>query len=621
MLQNYYSFFTFCLVHSSNQIREYHQDKKQDNSDRAPHLINLGITNRRLHDLRRTTITGRVALSLISPSTSNINIPQSALKNIGCLVVFLSKYIVSNTPKGDCFKIKHPIEREYVEMFCRQLGVTGNDTDFVGVHAISILVNRDLNPHYDSMNPTHKEDDFTFSVSVQIETNTLSEEVQHLALREYGATIPLCIVMYKRKALYHLCDRSDRLEEFVKSEPSRELGRSKLRYLLESTYSDADFVGNFFNRQRWDIQQTKFKIEKNKNFEENDIPMLVLKEAVDKMGYWSSFLHLFYQYAVSSNAITLDRCLEMVVFFGHQCNGTYIFTLAMRRVLLDGLIQNKADVSLYKLLAVECCRIRKQKYHENAKDVGSGRFPRHQTSGNVVYSSSKIKDVCKTLIMILNTARKDMILTEAHELSKKYKVFNDLIKSITDANSMNKLDGIGNVRAMNIVHLCSLIGLIPLDFYVHTPLHNTGGPGVYLREYHKYDANKTSQDIIHWSVEENRRLHEHFTTEFTGNHHENAACIIGRRIVRKDLFFYLPWYNIETKQFLPDDECQLMFRINGYRKNKWTLECYNGGNKVIPLHSADMDTSGKSIIQYKRLEDGRLCYEGHVVKHDIFTPK
>lgn len=337
-----------------------------------------------------------------------------ALKNIGCLLVFLSKDVIPLNPKGDCFKIKNDTERDYVEMFCRQLGISKCNSKFVGVHAISILINRELNPHYDSMNPTIKEEDFTFSVSVQVPTCTLPKEVQQVALEAYGHNVPLCIVMYKRKALYHLCKRKDCLDNFIRSDLSRQLGQSRLRVLLESTYSEADFVGNFFNKSQWNMQQSKFKTEV-KNIQNNNIPMLVMKEAVDKMGYWSVFLHLFYQYGLSSNGITLEHCLEMVIFFGHQCNGTYIFTRAMRHILLDGLIQKK-DVSLYQLLAEECCRLRGRNMHENAKDVGSGQFPRHQTSGSVIYNNSMIKAACVTLNMLLSAARRDMLLTEPHEL-------------------------------------------------------------------------------------------------------------------------------------------------------------------------------------------------------------
>ena len=132
---------------------------------------------------------------------------------------------------------------------------------------------------------------------------------------------------------------------------------------------------------------------------------------------------------------------------------------------------------------------------------------------------------------LLNIARKEMSGSQHSDLTKKYSLVSNLIDNIA-----KKLDGIGKLRGMNIVHLCSLVGLIPRDYYVHAPLHLSGGPGIYLCNFHGLEVSN-QKEIIRWSINENRKLVEHFTPEFTGNMHENAACIIGRAKVRKDLFF------------------------------------------------------------------------------------
>ena len=73
-------------------------------------------------------------------------------------------------------------------------------------------------------------------------------------------------------------------------------------------------------------------------------------------------------------------------------------------------------------------------------------------------------------------------------------------------------------------------------------------------------------------------LQQHYTSELTSNFVENGACIIGRSKQKKDVFYFVPWYNTKDSD-LTADCCQIMFRVNGFRKNNWTLECYGGGKK------------------------------------------
>ena len=66
--------------------------------ERSSEIINLGITNRRLHDLTRISITGRMALSLISTTTSHMNLSEQALSSIGRLLVYIQKKLLPTTP-------------------------------------------------------------------------------------------------------------------------------------------------------------------------------------------------------------------------------------------------------------------------------------------------------------------------------------------------------------------------------------------------------------------------------------------------------------------------------------------------------------------------------------------
>lgn len=59
-----------------------------------------------------------------------------------------------------------------------------------------------------------------------------------------------------------------------------------------------------------------------------------------------------------------------------------------------------------------------------------------------------------------------------------------------------------------------------------------------------------------------------------------------------------------------------MFWINGYRKNNWTLEGYDGGDKVIPLHSSI--TTSEDVIEYSS-NSVKLNERGHSVNLKLLS--
>ena len=99
--------------------------------------------------------------------------------------------------------------------------------------------------------------------------------------------------------------------------------------------------------------------------------------------------------------------------------------------------------------------------------------------------------------------------------------------------------------------------------------------------------------------------------------YENVACIIGRSSIKKDVFYFLPWYDTKTLKLLHVNCIQLFFRINGYRKNYWTLEAYLPDDKIVKLHSTEMDRNRSSVIVYNMSDTG-FYNSGHQIKYDLF---
>ena len=52
------------------------------------------------------------------------------------------------------------------------------------------------------------------------------------------------------------------------------------------------------------------------------------------------------------------------------------------------------------------------------------------------------------------------------------------------------LTGFGNLRSQALIQLSSLFGLISLDFYTYIPMHLSGGPGKFLRDYMHWEQSE-----------------------------------------------------------------------------------------------------------------------------------
>ena len=274
--QGYQNQMMSCCQYLWNTLFRSNQDDKQ----RASNLINLGLTNRRLDKLRRITITGRVGLNLIETSTKTISLDSNALKGIGRLLMYVIDECLPHTPYANVFKSTNKYEREYLQLFGKQLLLEGNELSRFCFPAISILVNKDLNPHCDSMNPMQLDVDYTFSLSVQVPITKvpiiLQKQIQHL----YPYTVPMCLVIYKRKALVYYCKRMLSVDTYINEVPHKKVGRQKLVEMIRRVGTYADYQGMFFNRtNRTQIEKSFNDI--NHNTYQGKISKV--PEAVDKM--------------------------------------------------------------------------------------------------------------------------------------------------------------------------------------------------------------------------------------------------------------------------------------------------------------------------------------------------
>ena len=121
----------------------------------------------------------------------------------------------------------------------------------------------------------------------------------------------------------------------------------------------------------------------------------VYDEAVDKLGFWSPLLHVFYLYAYV-NKITREDVLSFVLFFCHQCNTTEIIIQSFIDLINEKHhASSKKIQTLYNELCKRCEIYNKNK---NSYDVGSGgSYPRFSTSRNLTFNIHEVRKWCSYL--------------------------------------------------------------------------------------------------------------------------------------------------------------------------------------------------------------------------------
>lgn len=212
-----------------------------------------------------------------------MHIPDDALKSIGDLLVFITDECLHEIDHNHVFDTNCNVSLEEIRKFGRQLLLT-EDTGLLRlmIPAFSALVNKVLNPHCDGLNPYNYSHDYTFSICVGIQTESIMPvERRQIIQAIYPEVVPFCIVAYGRNALICYAKRQNNIEQYMRqNESSIFIIRQKLVNLLKSSYSDSDYIGSIFMcNDRLELA-SKFKEDTKCYFKK---PLYTTKEAVDKM--------------------------------------------------------------------------------------------------------------------------------------------------------------------------------------------------------------------------------------------------------------------------------------------------------------------------------------------------
>ena len=262
-------------------IPMFFSSRSNPKQDRVKYCVNLGLTNRKVDQLERITVTGRCGLNLIQTSTTTHELSHDLLKSIGSLLVYILNYNIPSKVIHSIFKPSSSYEIKYLRQFAKQLIITDdNDISQFIFPALSLLINNDVDPHYDIMNPVESKLDWTMSLSCQVPVKILPKQHYGRAKAEFGNNVPLCLVIYRRKAVEYLSKRMMRIKYYSNSYCMEQKGRILLVKLLSDVNSKSDYIGNFFNVNTRSKIANMFEVNSRFNFQDK---ILICPESVDKM--------------------------------------------------------------------------------------------------------------------------------------------------------------------------------------------------------------------------------------------------------------------------------------------------------------------------------------------------
>ena len=153
--------------------------------------------------------------------------------------------------------------------------------------------------------------------------------------------------------------------------------------------------------------------------------------------------------------------------------------------------------------------------------------------------------------------------------------------------------------------------MLPIDYYVCTPVHSSGGVGSFLSTVVPKCKTPHSNELLEWNTEMINELQNIFSTKMTPNMLENLLCILGRKRSRLDIYYFLPHLNKEKNDIVFGERIQLLFRIKGHDKSMWCVEVFNGRD-VSTFLSTEYPILNR--VSYSRNSDGELTQvEPHTV--------
>ena len=592
---------------------------------RAKYVVNLGVTGLKCDCYKQVSITGKIVPDLISKETRTYVHDEVMISTIGKLLMYIGDKILPTLSDQvvKAFMCEDEYEQEYIDKFSDSLNIERQcSNNKLRFPAMSLLINQDLNPHCDKLNPRVDYRDYTIVITSMISLVDIDLEYRDYLRDAFGDLIPLCIVLYNRQCLLNYSCYWKTVNRFISSKPLEESGRRSMVQLLHSVNTDADYLSNFFQKKCHEVLESNFKFDKLcKGFKHK---IYTTNEAVDKIGWWSSLLHMYLVYSWSFDLKTED-VLSLILFFSHQCTTTTTIVGALEHIIVHKTSRLYNDnPTLYTRLVIICNELNGTP--ERTSDTGSGRHPRFQTSDSTIYSDNEVIVMISIMNKIFahySSKMNEVNHTDQEQANFKKKfILYSMLLSEFDNPSQTKLHvqyknepflfkGLSTIRINHMIAFASLVGVLPIDYYVCTPVHSSGGVGSFLANIVPKCKTSHSNELIEWNTNMINELQNVFSIKMTPNMLENLLCIIARKRSRLDIYYFLPHVNNVTNDIIIGERIQLFFRINPNKKGRWSLEVFNG-KEVSTFLSSEYPILNR--VSYLRNSDGLLStVEPHTV--------
>lgn len=261
---------------------------------------------------------------------------------------------------------------------------------------------------------------------------------------------------------------------------------------------------------------------------------------------------------------------------------------------------------MYTTLAQTCYDLKKeQKGSMNnpmnqTADLGAGPIFRFSPSSNKPFDEKTLSRHTNFIMDTIDdfSIRMESCVTMLERLSLVRE-----LQSLID----KKIHGISQVRVQLLIQLLALCGLLPLNFYIDTPMHKSGGCKGYIDICDK-SIDLRGKKLLEWNVREVESLQNTYGLDFTPAMFENLTCIIGRKAKdKKDVFYHLQWpmnsqRNNGKNQVTDVPVFQLVFR---YDSSKSSLVAFDGKN-LVEFISERKKKNFKQLISWSRNAKGGI---------------
>ena len=206
------------------------------------------------------------------------------MKAIGKLLMYVNDHVLPATPFPDVYNCTDEDELEYLKQFGKQLFLDESELKRFKFPAASLLVNDDLNPHEDLMNPHNIEMDYTLALSLVVPISEVLSDYQQILKTRYPAGVPLCLVLYRRRCLECFVLRNKRWKGFLDCNSNEVNGRRKMYQMMRKVNTPADYTGYFWKKSnRLALRKTFDVLEIPGSTSKTPLKCACYPEAIDKM--------------------------------------------------------------------------------------------------------------------------------------------------------------------------------------------------------------------------------------------------------------------------------------------------------------------------------------------------